>query len=264
MAKEKTPEEKAAWAAKMKAAKEAKEKERQAAAKAEAEKKAEEEKAIVAETTAKMASDEKDDEIAELKKLITQLQQQIAQPQQTQVVQVMADVEKVTMLWQAEVADDNVAVFGVNGMYGQVTGKTGTVIVPKSEWSRFYTETNRWFIDHRWLIVVSGMTDDEKELYHCKYKDGEILDRGAFQKIVEMKDGILDIFPQLCTAHQRMVATRFNDEWNAGKLTASDRSLIVKLNEMTKSDEAGIPANDPRKKGMFWPIIEGMNARDAQ
>ncbi len=260
MAKEKTAEEKAAWAAKMRAAKEAKEKERQAAAKAEAEKKAEEEKMVAA----KAESDKKDDEIAELKKLIAQLQQQIAQPQQTQVVQVMADVEKVTMLWQAEVADDNVAVFGVNGMYGQVTGKTGTVIVPKSEWSRFYTETNRWFIDHRWLIVVSGMTDDEKEMYHCNYKDGEILDRGAFQKIVDMKEEILDIFPQLCTAHQKMVATRFNDEWNAGRLSASDRNLIVKLNEMTKSGEAGIPANDPRKKGMFWPIIEGMNAKDAQ
>lgn len=237
----------------MKAAKEAKEKERAEQAEAEKEK-------IRQEATEAA----KDKEIAELKQMIAEMKQQQASQPQTQVVQVMADVEKVTMLWQAEVADDNVAVFGVNGMYGQVTGKTGTVIVPKSEWSRFYTETNRWFLDHRWLIVLSGMTDEEKELYHCDYKDGEILDRGAFQKIVEMKDGILDIFPQLCPSHQKMVATRFNDEWNAGKLTEEDRTLVVKLNDMTKSNDKSIPASDPRRKGMFWPIIEAMNARDAQ
>ena len=50
--------------------------------------------------------------------------------QQPQVVQVMADTEKVVLRWMAPVADVNVAVFGANGMYGQVTGKNGTVIVP--------------------------------------------------------------------------------------------------------------------------------------
>lgn len=91
-------------------------------------------------------------------------------PQQPQVVQVMADTEKVVLRWMAPVADDNVAVFGANGMYGQVTGKNGTVIVPKGEWSRFYDETMRRFIDRRWLVVLSGMTDEERMLYHCDYR----------------------------------------------------------------------------------------------
>ena len=257
MAREKTPEEKAAWAAKMKAAREAK-----AAEKA----KAEAEKATVAEQSPEKPAetkqtDDKDARIAELERQIIELRQQASPPQ---VVQVMADVEKVVMLWQAEVADDNVAVFGVNGMYGQVTGKTGTVIVPKSEWSRFYTETNRWFLDKRWLVVVSGMTDDERELYHCSYRDGEILDRGAFQRMVEMKEKLLGIFPELCPSHQQMVATRFCDEWNAGRLNAGDRALIVKLNEMSKVGSSALDAGDPRKKGLFWPIIDAMNAQDAQ
>ena len=64
-----------------------------------------------------------------------------------QVVQVMADTEKVTLRWCAPVADDNLAVFGPNGMYGTVTGKNGTVMVPKSEWSRFYDETARRLIE---------------------------------------------------------------------------------------------------------------------
>ena len=43
-----------------------------------------------------------------------------AMPQQPQVVQVMADTEKVVMRWMAPVSDENVATFGENGRYGQV------------------------------------------------------------------------------------------------------------------------------------------------
>ena len=78
-----------------------------------------------------------DSEIEALKSLVKQLQDQLA-AQKPHVVQVMADTEKVVLRFQAEVADDNVATFGPEGMYGQVTGKTGTITVPKSEWSRFY------------------------------------------------------------------------------------------------------------------------------
>ena len=98
-----------------------------------------------------------------------------------QVVQVMADTEKVTLRWCAPVADDNLAVFGPNGMYGTVTGKNGTVMVPKSEWSRFYDETARRLIDRRWLVVLSGMTDAERAVYHCAYRKGEVLDETAFR-----------------------------------------------------------------------------------
>ena len=80
------------------------------------------------------------------------------------MVQVMADSEKVVMRFQAEVADDNVAMFGPEGMYGQVTGKTGTVTVPKSEWSRFYNESVRNMIARRWLIVLSGMDERERRM----------------------------------------------------------------------------------------------------
>ena len=121
-----------------------------------------------------------DSEIEALKSLVKQLQDQLA-AQKPHVVQVMADTEKVVLRFQAEVADDNVATFGPEGMYGQVTGKTGTITVPKSEWSRFYNESVRNMIYRRWLIVLSGMDEQERELYGCNYKPGEILDELAFQ-----------------------------------------------------------------------------------
>ena len=101
---------------------------------------------------------EQNSEIEALKSLVKQLQDQLA-AQKPHVVQVMADTEKVVLRFQAEVADDNVATFGPEGMYGQVTGKTGTITVPKSEWSRFYNESVRNMIYRRWLIVLSGMDE---------------------------------------------------------------------------------------------------------
>ena len=183
-------------------------------------------------------------------------------PQQPQVVQVMADTEKVVMRWMAPVSDENVATFGDNGRYGQVTGKNGTVMVPKSEWSRFYDETMRRFMDRRWLVVLSGMTDDERKLYHCDYRKGEIMDEKGFANIFAMGDELLDVFDDLCTEHQEMVAKSFCEAAEQGKLDDSWRGLVKKLNAKSKQRYKDIPADDVRKKGMFQPVIEMLNGAE--
>ena len=182
--------------------------------------------------------------------------------QTTQIIQV-ADNEKVVMRFQAEIADDNVATFGPNGMYGQVTGKRGTVIVPKGEWSRFYDESTRRMIDDRWLIVISGMDDDERHRYNCDYKPGEVLDEQAFDKLLDMGDELIDIFPTLCASHQEMVGRRYLDAWNAGDKRVLDRGRVTKLNEISKKSYANAADTDIRRRGIFWPIIEGLNKADA-
>lgn len=198
---------------------------------------------------------EKNDEVESLKQLVKQLQDQLA-AQKPHVVQVMADTEKVVLRFQAEVADDNVATFGPEGMYGQVTGKTGTITVPKSEWSRFYNESVRNMIYRRWLIVLSGMDEQERELYGCNYKPGEVLDEMAFHKMLDLGRDLIAVFPALCDAHKEMVANRFLTAWMDWDPRAMDRDLIVALNELSK--------DDTHKKGMFVPIIEGLNAKDAE
>lgn len=241
-----TEEEKAAFKARMEAARKKKEAEEKEAAK-EAEK-----------------EDAKDSEIAALKSMVAQLQKAL-ENQKPQIIQMVQDSEKVVMRWQAEVADDNVAVFGSNGMYGQVTGKTGTVIVPKSEWSRFYDETAKRHLDRRWLIVLSGLDDDERIRYGCNYTDGEILDpKYLINGIEGMGKDILEIFPKLCTSHQEVVGRRFFEAWQAGEEFAQDRELVLKLNELSKERYKNEKDGDPRKKGVFWPVISAMNAKDEQ
>lgn len=216
-----------------------------------------------AKLTAEEAKRDDKAEIDELKALVRQLQDQLAS-QRPQVVQVMADTEKVVMRFQAEVADDNKTVFGPDGMYGEITGKAGTVTVPKSEWSRFYNESTRNMIARRWLVVLSGMDQRERELYGCDYKEGELLDERAFHKLLDLGRDLIAIFPALCPDHQAMVASRFITAWGQNDPRVMDRELVVALNEMSKEPYRKADKSDLRRKGLFWPIIEGLNAKDAE
>jgi len=192
---------------------------------------------------------ETDNRVAELEDMVRQMREELAD-RRPQVVQVMADTEKVAMRFQSECADDNVAVFGPGGMYGQVTGKTGYVTVPKSEWSRFLTEQVRYLLDSRKLIVLSGLDDDEREMYGVNYREGELLDQRAFTKLLDLGRDLIAIFPRLCRSHQEMIASRFLSAYQKGDYRANDRELIVALNELSKRGG----------RGMFAPIIREMNA----
>lgn len=185
-----------------------------------------------------------------LMKQLSQLQEKLtAQPQ---VIKVAESNEKVHFLWQAEVADDNIVYLGEGGRYGRIVGKTGEVYVPKNELTNMLDENTRGFMDRRWLIVLEGLTDEEREAYNVKYSEGETLDKKQFAKITEMGDKILDLYPKLCREHQIMIAKRFVEKFDEGKKLS--RELVVNLNNLSK--KAG------SKKGDFITIIESMNTKD--
>lgn len=190
-----------------------------------------------------------------LKKQLEAMQKQMESLAKPQVVQVMADTEKVHFLWQAEVSDSNVVHFGDGGMYGRIVGKTGSFYVPKSDLSRVLTEVNRLHLKRRWLIIVSGLDDEERVALGVDYKEGELLDKRAFAKMVDLGDEILGIYPALCEGHKKMVAQRYAEAFHKNNPNVT-RERVLALNAMSK--EAG------SEKGDFTPIIEMMNQRDAE
>lgn len=173
----------------------------------------------------------------------------------TQIVQYGADAQKVQFLWMAEVADDNTVQFGDGGMYGSIVGKTGSFYVPKNDLSRILTSMNRKFLEDRWLIVVNGLTDEERETLGVDYKEGEVLDRKAFAKMVELGDKLLELYPALCEGHKQMVAQRYADAFAAGSPYVT-RERAVKLNDLSR--------RKGHERGDFIHIIEEMNERDAR
>lgn len=245
-------EQKKANAERMKKAREAK-KALEAAEKVEAAEETNAPAVFTAEDVQRMIADAMAKQQAEFAK-------QLAQVQTPQVIQYSGDSEKVIMRFQAEVADDNVAEFGQGGMFGKVTGKRGTIQIPKSEFSRFYTEQTKWMMEKRWLIVLSGMTDEERELYGVKYRPGEVLDDMAFAKMLDMSDEeMLKTFPALCESCREMVARRFRDAYNKRDHRVVGRlDLVRALNRMSKEDYNGLPDNDLRKKGLFATLLSDM------
>lgn len=171
------------------------------------------------------------------------------------VVQVSADTERVHFLWQAEVANENIKTFGDGGMFGRIVGKTGSFYVPKSDLARVMDAENRLFLDKRWLIVVSGLDEEEREALGVNYKEGELLDKNAFARMVELGDALLELYPELCEGHKIMVAQRYRDAFAAGSPFVT-RERVTKLKEMTQ--ESGIEPNP------FAKILQEMNRQEAE
>lgn len=156
--------------------------------------------------------------------------------------------EKVVLLWQAPVADYNIVEFGDRGQYGRVVGNSGTLIIPKDELSQVMDSSIRYFMDKRWLIVLSGLTDEEREMFGVNYKPGEYLSKEAFLDVIGTGEKILDIYPNLCEAHKEIVAKFYYEAWRENR--GVKRDIVVALNKLCKHDA-------------FKAIIEEMNERDA-
>ena len=202
-------------------------------------------------TTAKAAdTTEKDKEIDSLKAEIEQLKELIkAQSSQPQTVYVQTDnSERVWFLWLADVADDNQILIGEHGQYGRIVGKTGSFYVPKNDLSRILDSAVRYYIENRWMIIVSGLDEDEREALGVNYKKGELLDEKMFRRLTTMKrEELLEIFPALCEQHKEMVASTYHEAFENG--TPIDRQAVVELNKIYPSVA-------------FKDIIEKMNAKD--
>ena len=184
---------------------------------------------------------------------VAQATEKLRAQQAPQVVQIAQDVEKVQFLWMAEVSDENIYEIGPNGMYGRIVGKTGAFMVPKSDISRVMDALFRLLMQKRWIIVVDGLTDDERQAYGVDYKEGELLDKKAFAKMVELGDKMLEIYPKLCAGHREMVAKRYHEAF-ASHSRYVTRDLVVELNVMSKRLGS--------EQGDFTDIIEIMNEED--
>lgn len=191
-----------------------------------------------------------------LQRQMEEMQRQLDAMQKPQVIQVASDTERVHFLWQAEVADYNLVTFGPGGMYGSITGKTGTFSVPKNDLSRILDNRNRQFLAKRWLIVLDGLDEEEREALGVAYKDGEVLDRKVFARMVDLsKDELCEIYPKLCHEHKEMVGKRFYEAWQ-GRNEAVTREKVVALRNMTRKSGEDIKA--------FQQILQEMNISEEE
>ena len=172
-----------------------------------------------------------------------------------QRVNAIPERERVNLLWQAPVMPENVEEFGPNGRYARITGPTGAFWVPNDEFSLIVDSRVRTYLERRWLIVLSGLSDEEREIYGVKYRPGEYLDKAAFSKIAEQGEKLLDIYPKLCAGNRKIVAGAVYEGWRGGN-KAIKRGLVEKLAAMCREV-------DP-EESTFQTILQEMAEKAAR
>lgn len=159
----------------------------------------------------------------------------------------------VTLRFFDEVNDSNLIYLGENGKYGQIIGRRWTGQVPKMAFiGDFRTPLIQKLLEERNMIVLDGLTDDERKLYGVNYVEGEFIDEKLYESLLTMpEEDLIEIYRGLCPEWKRLVAVKFAEAYAANKLKVSRDALLALNRESRKYDKGG--------KGAFRGIIEKMN-----
>ena len=184
--------------------------------------------------------------------------------EQPKVVQVSTEKPLVKMLFIDDCSDDNVITFGINGKFGTVTGPVGYINVAKDEWlGEFRDNQQQMLLRERKLIVIDGLTDEERVMHGLDYKPGEYLDEKMFRTLFDHISELPEIFKKLCPSVRAIVAARLQNGYAENDpRVMGNRDIIVKLNNISKKDFADAPEGDPRKDGLLANIVRGINKKD--
>ena len=156
--------------------------------------------------------------------------------------------EMVTLLYMGAVAEDSTVSLG---KLGEIIGRGGTRDIPKKEFLQNITPAISNRLKDRRLIVLDGLTDDERERYSVNYKDGELLSANVYHKLLSMGEAeVINIFKKACFRHKQLIADLYMDAYVKGD-NRVNQPFMQKLNEISKSDD---------KNGMFRPILKDMVA----
>lgn len=193
-------------------------------------------------------ADEKADAIAALQEQIAALQKQLAEKNNAPSVVLAKQEETVKLTYVATVSPNNVLDLGE---FGQMTGTGWIIEIPRSQFGgKFMTAFVQKLIKKRRLIVLDGLTAEERIRYGVDYKDGEVMDVQMFDKLLDMDvDKLLCIFENLCPEHQQFMATRFITAYENGD-NRIGRGVIEPLQTLSKKNY---------QNGLFKPILDKMN-----
>lgn len=180
---------------------------------------------------------------AAMQKMIAEMLAKQPQP----VMQVNYQKEEmVTLLYMGAVAEGSMVTLW-EGF--EIQGRGGTRDIPKKEFLQHLSQGVIKRLKDRRLIVVDGLSDDERERYGVKYTDNELASVDIYYKLLSYdEDKIISIFKNVCDSHKTIIASLFKTAYMAHD-NRINQPLIEKLNKASKSVDA---------KGMFSDILKDM------
>lgn len=180
---------------------------------------------------------------ATMQKMIAEMLAKQPQP----VMQVNYQKEEmVTLLYMGAVAEGSMVTLW-EGF--EIQGRGGTRDIPKKEFLQHLSQGVIKRLKDRRLIVVDGLSDDERERYGVKYTDNELASVDIYYKLLSYdEDKIISIFKNVCNSHKTIIASLFKTAYMAHD-NRINQPFIERLNKASKTI-------DP--KGMFSDILRDM------
>ena len=166
-----------------------------------------------------------------------------------QAVYVTPNEKMVQCIYIDSVIPNNEIIIG-NGR--KISGSGRVFSVPLSEFESTFIKTRR-------IIVLDGLTDEQRSLYDCEYAENEVIRReGVFDFFFKKEiPEAAEIFGSLCAEHQELVAARFMDAYLSDSSPLKryvSRARVVALNNISKEKHNG--------DGIFKPMLEALNAEE--
>lgn len=184
------------------------------------------------------------------------LLEQKAAPAVAPIVQVVPE-ESVAVLFVGAVAEGTEVSLG--GL-GQISRNGGTLDLPKKQFLQSISGSLEKLLRKRKLIVISGLTDEERERYGILYAEGEMITQREYDKFLDYDlETLKEIYAKLCDEHKETMARIVHDAYfgradrpNSAKDPRITLSKVKMLNKLSK----GVS-----KDGLFKAVLDDMGAK---
>ncbi len=168
------------------------------------------------------------------------------QAAQAQTVLQVAKEEYVTIMYIGANASGTVVAMP---KWGSITYSGGMIDVPKKEFMQgIGIPVNNALLRSRKIVVVNGLTKEEKVRFGVDYKEEELLSADMFFSLLNYsKDEICKIFSRLCEEHKRTVAKVYLTAYFENHDNRVNPETVKALNKLSKEVD---------KDGLLTPILE--------
>lgn len=152
-----------------------------------------------------------------------------------QIVQVAPAENPVVLLFLGGIMPGSTVALGE---LGNIYRDGGTLTVSKENFFSKLNGTAEYMLRTRQLIVVSGLTDEERERYGVLYNEKELLNEKTYGRLLSYTpDEVKTIYSALCPEHKAIAAKAFRTALDNqdGRVTEAKLKLLAKADK-----EAGI------------------------
>ena len=180
------------------------------------------------------------DEVNEMIKAAIAEAQKSVKPQ---VIYARTD-EQITLCYAGPMAAGTVynmpEIGNINRQFGYITVNKENFLQKK-----YYKIDNK--LRKRLLLVVSGMTDEERARYGVLYKPGEILSEKVFEGLLDLSvEELCTEFNRVCEEHKRIITTEIMSAFYQGDPRAT-QDKVKAINDLSKAID---------KRGLLTPVLE--------